>query len=110
MNIKTLLLPAMLIALTSVTAHSQESTKSSADVGANIASAVPKRQITLALASNEKDGALLTISSDQSLADYVTYKSGDKVYCIIPQADAVLGSVTGFGFTHASLEQRDEDV
>jgi hypothetical protein len=110
MKTRILLLPALLIANVSFTSQAQQPVRAADDVTIARSSQPAKRRITLSLTSNERDGALLVISSSQSLADHVTYRSGDKVYFIFPQSSAMQGSVSGFGFVDARLEQREEDV
>ncbi len=111
MKISSFLLAAMLTALTSLTVQPQErSDKTRNSSTATSAQSLPKRQITIALVSSAKRGGVLTITSDQSLTDFVTYRSGERSYWIFPQSTAVKGALSGFGFADVRLEERDDDV
>lgn len=58
------------------------------------------------------EGAEVTIAAASSLADSVSYRSGDKLVVVVPQATvaSVQSDVRGRGFTSMQIEQRGEDV
>src|SRR2546423_7569633 len=61
--------------------------------------------------SDATSGAKVTIASDVPLNDYSAYRSGDRFYVVIPQANAKgVGGVRGRGFEGAQVQRRGQDV
>ena len=58
------------------------------------------------------EGSRATITSDGELNGYSAFRSGDRFYVQIPQADAsaVKGGLSGRGFTDTQVQQRGSDV
>ncbi|HEX8652011.1 MAG TPA: HEAT repeat domain-containing protein [Pyrinomonadaceae bacterium] len=58
------------------------------------------------------DGSRVTITSDAALNDYSAYRSGDRFFVVIPQADAprLLSQFRGRGFEDVKVEKRGTDV
>ena len=62
-------------------------------------------------ASDAPGGSRVTITSDGALNDYSAYRSGDRFYVVIPQANAKgVGGVRGRGFEGAQVQRRGQDV
>jgi hypothetical protein len=62
-------------------------------------------------ASDTPEGSRVIITSDGVLNDYTAYRSGDRYYVVIPQAEApAQGGLSGRGFTDAQVTQRGDDV
>lgn len=61
--------------------------------------------------SDAPNGAKVMIISDSALSDYSAYRSGDRFYVVIPQANAKsVGGVRGRGFEGAQVTKRGQDV
>src|SRR5947209_12363374 len=78
----------------------------------NSAPAKPhNKSIARMSSSDAPSGSKVTITSDGALNDYSAYRSGDRFYVVIPQANAKgLGGVRGRGFEGAQVQRRGQDV
>ena len=72
----------------------------------------PQAKLTPLRTSETSQGSRLTITSTNALSDYSAYRSGDKFYVVIPNADAnaVRGGARGRGFEGADVQKRGNDV
>lgn len=72
----------------------------------------PKKRITPLRSTETAEGSSVTITSDAALNDYSAYRSGNKFYVVIPQADSAsaLGAIRGKGFNDAQVQRRGNDV
>ncbi len=71
----------------------------------------PAKNIAGMSSSDGPNGAKVTITSDGALNDYSAYRSGDRFYVVIPQANAKgVGNVRGRGFEGAQVSRRGQDV
>jgi len=103
------------------TAHAQRNRRP-ASQGTQTAGAAPQQQnqqptrppakLTPLRTSETAQGSRLTITSTSALSDYSAYRSGDKFYVVIPNADAnaVRGGARGRGFEDADVQKRGNDV
>jgi HEAT repeat protein len=70
-----------------------------------------RRRLTPLRSSDTASGSRLTITSDGVLNDYEAYRSGDRFYVRIPQAEAGgAGGVSGRGFSGAEVRRQGNDV
>ncbi|MBV9959364.1 MAG: HEAT repeat domain-containing protein [Acidobacteria bacterium] len=71
-----------------------------------------KKNLTRLGATETPDGSSITIVSDSPLNDYSAYRSGDRFYVLIPEADAsrVAGGLRGRGFSDVRAQKRGNDV
>jgi len=71
-----------------------------------------RKQLTTPRSSDTSDGSRVTIASDGVLNDYSAYRSGNRFYVVIPEADApqVAGSVRGRGFENVQVQKRGGDA
>src|SRR5205085_2823014 len=78
----------------------------------NSAPAKPRnKNIARMSSSDAPGGSKVTITSDGVLNDYSAYRSGDRFYVVIPQANASkIGGVRGHGFEGAQVKRRGPDV
>jgi hypothetical protein len=58
------------------------------------------------------EGSMATITSDAPLDDYMAYRSGNRYYVVIPQANApaLPGNIRGRGFDDVRVEKRGNDA
>src|SRR5205085_3572593 len=78
----------------------------------NSAPAKPRnKNIARMSSSDAPGGSKVTITSDGVLNDYSAYRSGDRFYVVIPQANAGrIGGVRGRGFEGTQVKRRGQDV
>src|SRR2546423_2840764 len=74
--------------------------------------AAQKKSITPLRVVDTAEGSRVTITSDVALNDYSAYRSGDRYFVIIPQADVprLLTALRGRGFEDVKVEKRGSDV
>jgi HEAT repeat protein len=80
---------------------------------ANQSAAVPsqKKNITQLRGSDAPDGSRVMITSDVPLNDYSAYRSGDRYYVVIPEANAPRAeSMRGRGFEDVQVQKRGGDA
>ncbi|HYN84813.1 MAG TPA: HEAT repeat domain-containing protein [Pyrinomonadaceae bacterium] len=72
----------------------------------------PKLKLTPLRSSESTKGSRVTITGTDSLGDYQSYRSGERFYVRIPNADAgaVRGGVRGRGFEDAQVQRSGGDV
>ncbi len=77
----------------------------------NTAAKPPAKKIAGMSSSDAPSGSKVTIISDGALNDYSAYRSGDRFYVVIPQANAKgVGGVRGRGFEGAQVTRQGQDV
>jgi hypothetical protein len=70
-----------------------------------------KKNVSLIRSTETADGSRITITSDAPLNDYSAYRSGDRYYIIIPDADAPrAGGLRGRGFEDVQVSRRGNGV
>lgn len=71
-----------------------------------------RKKLTAPRSSDSSEGSRVTIASDGVLNDYSAYRSGNRFYVVIPQADApqTAGSVRGRGFNNVQVQKRGGDA
>ncbi|HJU56043.1 MAG TPA: hypothetical protein VJ715_15765, partial [Pyrinomonadaceae bacterium] len=71
-----------------------------------------KKNITPLRSGDTADGSRITITSDAPLNDYSAYRSGDRYYVVIPDANAprAAGSLRGKGFEDVQVQRRGNDA
>jgi HEAT repeat protein len=93
----------LLVCLCALASHAQQND--------NTAPKAPGKSIVKMSSSDAPGGSKVTIASDAALNDYSAYRSGDRFYVVIPQANAkVGGGVRGRGFEGAQVQRRGQDV
>jgi hypothetical protein len=72
----------------------------------------PKKNITPLHSGDTTDGSRITITSDAPLNDYSAYRSGDRYYVIIPEANAprAQAGMRGRGFEDVQMQKRGNDA
>ncbi|HEX5705868.1 MAG TPA: HEAT repeat domain-containing protein, partial [Pyrinomonadaceae bacterium] len=72
----------------------------------------PKLKLTPLRSADSAKGSRVTITGTDSLGDYQSYRSGERFYVRIPNADAaaVRGGVRGRGFEDAQVQRSGGDV
>lgn len=72
----------------------------------------PKKNLTRLSSSDTAEGSSITLFSDSALNDYSAYRSGDRFYVLIPEADAsrVASGLRGRGFSDVRAQKRGNDV
>ena len=72
----------------------------------------PKAKLTPLASSDAGQGSRVTITSTDALNNYSAYRSGDRFYVSIPNADAgaVRDSVRGKGFSDTKVQKRGDEV
>jgi hypothetical protein len=81
--------------------------------GATVSLGTPqKKNITPLRVVDTPEGSRVTITSDGPLNDYSAYRSGDRFFVLIPQADAprLLTALRGRGFEDVQVQKRGNDV
>jgi hypothetical protein len=71
-----------------------------------------KKNITPLRSGDTTDGSRITITSDAPLNDYSAYRSGDRYYVVIPEANAprAQGGLRGRGFEDVQVQRRGNDA
>lgn len=71
-----------------------------------------RKKLTAPRISDTSEGSRVTIASDGVLNDYSAYRSGNRFYVVIPEADApqVAGGVHGRGFENVQVQKRGGDA
>lgn len=71
-----------------------------------------KKNITPLRSGDTSDGSRITITSDAPLNDYSAYRSGDRYYVVIPEANAprAQGGLRGRGFEDVQVQKRGNDA
>ncbi len=71
-----------------------------------------KKNITPLKSGDTSDGSRITITSDAPLNDYSAYRSGDRYYVVIPEANAprAQGGLRGRGFEDVQVQKRGNDA
>jgi len=72
-----------------------------------------RKKLTAPRSSDSSEGSRVTIASDGVLNDYSAYRSGNRFYVVIPQADApqtASSSVRGRGFDNVQVQKRGGDA
>ena len=71
-----------------------------------------KKNISSVTASETAGGSRITITSDGPLNDYSAYRSGDRYYVVIPEANAsrAQGGLRGRGFEDVQVQKRGNDA
>jgi HEAT repeat protein len=71
-----------------------------------------KKNITPLRSGDTAEGSRITITSDAPLNDYSAYRSGDRYYVIIPEANAprAQGGLRGRGFEDVQVQRRGNDA
>jgi hypothetical protein len=93
----------LLVCLCALATHAQQND--------NTAPKAPGKSIVGMSSSDAPGGSKVTIASDAALNDYSAYRSGDRFYVVIPQANAKgVGGVRGRGFEGAQVQRRGQDV
>ncbi len=74
--------------------------------------ATRKKNITPLKSGDTADGSRITITSDEPLNDYSAYRSGDRYYVVIPEANAprAAGGLKGKGFEDVQVQKRGNDA
>ena len=72
--------------------------------GATVSATPQKKSITPLRVVDTQEGSRVTITSDAPLNDYSAYRSGNRFFVVIPQADAprLLSALRGRGFPSAA--------
>ena len=81
--------------------------------GAESGQAQPERKNLTALRrTNMKRGSRVSLTSDDTLNDFEAYRSGDRYYVVIPQANlpVVPSNLSGTGFNDAQAFKRGHDT
>jgi hypothetical protein len=87
--------------------------KPPANISAGAAAAEQgKKVIVQPKVTETPNGVRLTITASDTLNDYSAYRSGDRYFVVLPNADAsaVRKIADGQGFTDAKVERRGRDV
>ncbi len=114
-----LLLIALLVSAVPQTAAQKRkppASKSQVTPNANVTTAAQqkslRKKLTTPRSSDTSDGSRVTIASDGVLNDYSAYRSGNRFYVVIPEADApqVAGGVRGRGFENVQVQKRGGDA
>jgi len=71
-----------------------------------------RKKLTAPRSSDSSEGSRVTIASDGVLNDYSAYRSGNRFYVVIPQADApqTASRVRGRGFDNVQVQKRGGDA
>jgi HEAT repeat protein len=71
-----------------------------------------KKNITPLRSGDTSDGSRITITSDAPLNDYSAYRSGDRYYVVIPEANAprAQSGLRGRGFEDVQVQKRGNDA
>src|SRR5688572_24499643 len=71
-----------------------------------------KKNITPIRSGETSEGSRITITSDAPLNDYSAYRSGDRYYVVIPEANAprAQGGLRGRGFEDVQVQKRGDDA
>src|ERR687890_493342 len=71
-----------------------------------------KKNITPLRSGDTSEGSRITITSDAPLNDYSAYRSGDRYYVVIPEANAprAQGGLRGRGFEDVQVQKRGNDA
>jgi hypothetical protein len=81
--------------------------------GATVSATPQKKSITPLRVVDTPEGSRVTITSDAPLNDYSAYRSGNRFFLVIPQADNVprlLSTLRGRGFDDVQVQKRGVDV
>jgi hypothetical protein len=72
----------------------------------------PKKNISPLHSGDTTEGSRITITSDAALNDYSAYRSGDRYYVIIPDANAprAQAGLRGRGFEDVQVQKRGNDA
>lgn len=113
-----LLLIALLVSVPQTAAQKRKppASKSQVTPNANVTTAAQqkslRKKLTTPRSSDTSDGSRVTIASDGVLNDYSAYRSGNRFYVVIPEADApqVAGGVRGRGFENVQVQKRGGDA
>ncbi|HKC62139.1 MAG TPA: HEAT repeat domain-containing protein, partial [Pyrinomonadaceae bacterium] len=72
----------------------------------------PKKNITPLHTGDTSEGSRITITSDAPLNDYSAFRSGDRYYVVIPQANVARAQsgLKGRGFEDVQLQRRGDDA
>src|SRR5947209_1261587 len=72
----------------------------------------PKKNITPLHTGETSEGSRITITSDAPLNDYSAFRSGDRYYVVIPQANVARAQsgLRGRGFEDVQLQRRGDDA
>jgi hypothetical protein len=72
----------------------------------------PRKNITPLKSGDTSEGSRITITSDAPLNDYSAYRSGDRYYVIIPEANApnAQSGLRGRGFEDVKVQKRGNDA
>ena len=72
----------------------------------------PKKNITPLHSGDTAEGSRITITSDAPLNDYSAYRSGDRYYVVIPEANAprAQAGLRGRGFDDVQVQKRGDDA
>ncbi|MDT4895798.1 MAG: hypothetical protein QOH25_875 [Acidobacteriota bacterium] len=72
----------------------------------------PKKSITPLRSGDTAEGSRITITSDAPLNDYSAYRSGDRYYVVIPEANAprAQSGMRGRGFEDVQVQKRGNDA
>ena len=91
----------------------QQQQSAGANSNTQTAQAKPQKKNITPLKSGEtSDGSRITITSDAPLNDYSAYRSGDRYYVVIPEANAprAAGGMRGRGFEDVQVQKRGNDA
>ncbi len=91
----------------------QQQGAAGANANTQTAQAKPqKKNITPLKSGDTSDGSRITITSDAPLNDYSAYRSGDRYYVVIPEANAprAQGGLRGRGFEDVQVQKRGNDA
>ena len=71
-----------------------------------------QKNITPLRSGDTSEGSRITITSDAPLNDYSAYRSGDRYYVVIPEANAprAQGGLRGRGFEDVQVQKRGNDA
>ena len=71
-----------------------------------------QKNITPLRSGDTSEGSRITITSDAPLNDYSAYRSGDRYYVVIPEANAprAQGGLRGRGFEDVQVQRRGNDA
>ncbi|MGB7923125.1 MAG: hypothetical protein WCF57_07765, partial [Pyrinomonadaceae bacterium] len=80
--------------------------------GATVSATPQKKSITPLRVVDTQEGSRVTITSDAPLNDYSAYRSGNRFFVVIPQADVprLLSALRGRGFDDVQVQKRGVDV
>ena len=72
----------------------------------------PKKNITPLRAGETAEGSRVTITSNEDLKDYSAFRSGNRFYVVIPNADAPLAQsdLRGRGYEDMQVQKKGNDV